>query len=42
MSNLETKVRFIRFAEEVHNGDKTEIKEAWIITTAKFTCVETL
>ncbi|NSJ93092.1 transposase, partial [Coprococcus sp. MSK.21.13] len=33
---------FIKFIEEIHNGDKIEIKEAWIITTDKLTSVETL
>ena len=42
MSNSEIKVRFIRFIEEVHKKDKVEIKESWIITTDKFTSVETL
>jgi hypothetical protein len=36
------KVRFIRFVEEEHLGDKVEIKEGWIITTDKFASVETL
>ena len=42
MSNSEIKVRFIKFIEEVHKKDKVEIKESWIITTDKFTSVETL
>ncbi|MDK2919721.1 MAG: hypothetical protein PWQ37_2454 [Candidatus Petromonas sp.] len=42
MSDLEVEVRFIKFIEEVHKGDKVEIKESWIITTDKFTSVETL
>jgi len=42
MSDSEVKVRFIKFIEEVHKGDKVEIKESWIITTDKFTSVETL
>ncbi|SUY47113.1 transposase family protein [Clostridium putrefaciens] len=42
MSNSEIKVRFIKFIEEVHKKDKVEIKESWIITTYKFTSVETL
>ncbi|WP_396276635.1 transposase [Haloimpatiens lingqiaonensis] len=42
MADSEIKVRFIKFIEEVHTGDKVEIKEAWIITTDKFTSVETL
>ncbi len=42
MHDSEIKVRFIKFIEEIHNGDKIEIKEAWIITTDKLTSVETL
>ncbi|WP_243159213.1 transposase [Clostridium cochlearium] len=42
MDDSEIKVRFIKFIEEVHNGDKIEIKEVWIITTDKFTSAETL
>ncbi|MGO5067440.1 transposase, partial [Clostridium sp. LCP25S3_F8] len=42
MSSLNIKIRFIKFIEEIHAGDKVEIKEAWIITTDKFTSVETL
>lgn len=42
MSDSDIKVRFIKFIEEIHNRDKVEIKEAWIITTDKFTSVETL
>lgn len=42
MSNLKTKVRFIRFLEEIHTGDRIEIKEGWIITTDKITSVKTL
>jgi len=42
MSDALIKVRFIRFVEEVHLGDKVEIKEGWIITTDKFTSVEAL
>ena len=42
MSNSDIKVRFIKFVEEIHNGDKIEIKEGWIITTDKITSVETL
>ena len=42
MADSEIKVRFIKFIEEVHNGDKIEIKEVWIITTDKFTSAETL
>jgi hypothetical protein len=41
-SNSNIKVRFIKFIEEIHNGDKVEIKEGWIITTDKFSSVETL
>lgn len=42
MSDKSIKVRFIRFVEEVHVGDRVEIKEGWIITTDKFASVETL
>ena len=42
MSGSNIKVRFIKFIEEIHNGDKVELKEEWIITTDKFTPVETL
>lgn len=42
MVNLETKIRFVKFLEEVHTGDKVETKEGWIITTDKFTSAETL
>ncbi len=42
MSNSDIKVRFIKFIEEIHTGDKIEIKEGWIITTDKFILVETL
>jgi hypothetical protein len=42
MSDADIKVRFIKFVEEIHVGDKVEIKEGWIITTDKFTSVETL
>lgn len=42
MPDASIKVRFIRFLEEIHTGDKVEIKEGWIITTDKFTSVETL
>lgn len=42
MSDSGVKVRFIKFIEEIHTGDKIEIKEGWIITTDKSTSVETL
>lgn len=42
MSDAELKVRFIKFTEEIHTGDKVEIKEGWIITTNKVTSVEIL
>lgn len=42
MSGSDIKVRFVKFIEEIHTGDKVEIKEGWIITTDKFTSVETL
>lgn len=42
MNGLDIKVRFIKFIEEVHSGDKVEFKEAWIITTDKHTSAETM
>ena len=42
MSDSGIEVRFIKFVEEIHTGDKIKIKEEWIITTDKFTSVETL
>lgn len=42
MSDSAIKVRFIKFSEEAHIGDKVELSEGWIITTDKFTSVETL
>jgi hypothetical protein len=42
MPDSSIKVRFIKFIEEIHNEDKIEFKEAWIITTDKFVSVETL
>jgi hypothetical protein len=42
MPDESIKVRFIRFVEEIHNGDRIEIKEGWIITTDKFTSAQTL
>jgi len=42
MSGSDIKVRFIKFVEEIHSGDRVEFKEAWIITTDKFTSVKTL
>lgn len=42
MSDSNIKVRFLKFVEEIHIGDKIEFKEAWIITTDKFTSSETL
>ncbi|AYD40890.1 IS4/IS5 family transposase [Clostridium fermenticellae] len=42
MSDKDIKVRFLRFVEEIHTGDRIEIKEGWIITTDKFTSVESL
>jgi hypothetical protein len=42
MSDASIKVRFVKFVEKVHVVDKVEIKEGWIITTDKFTSVETL
>lgn len=42
MNGLDTKVRFIKFIEEIRKGDKIEIKESWIITTDKYTSAETM
>jgi hypothetical protein len=42
MSDSNIKVRFLRFVEEIHIGDKIEFREGWIITTDKFTSSETL
>lgn len=42
MSGSDIKVRFIKFTEEIHSGDKVEFKEGWIITTDKFTSAEIL
>jgi hypothetical protein len=42
MSGMDIKVRFIRFLENIHEGDKKELKEVWIVTTNKNICVETL
>ncbi|MHC6179191.1 transposase [Clostridium sp. JNZ X4-2] len=42
MSDKNIKVRFIKFMEEIHTGDKIMIKEGSIITTDKFTTAEML
>lgn len=42
MSDSNIKVRFLKFVEEIHIGDKIEFKEGWIITTDKFTSSESL
>lgn len=42
MSDSNIKVKFLKFIEEIHNGDKIEFKEAWIITTDKIASAETL
>lgn len=42
MTNMNKKVRFIRFLEEVHTGDKIELKESWISTTNKFISTEAM
>jgi len=42
MTGLDIKLRFVKFIEEIHAEDKIEIKEGWIVTTDKFTSVETL
>ena len=35
MPDPNIKVRFIKFLEEVYDGDKIQLREAWIITTNK-------
>lgn len=42
MPDSNIKVRFLKFVEEIHIGDKIEFKEGWIITTDKFTSSESL
>ncbi|AEM78601.1 transposase [Thermoanaerobacter wiegelii] len=42
MRGMDIKVRFIRFLENIQEGDKKELKEVWIVTTNKNICVETL
>ena len=42
MTGMDIKVRFIRFLEEIHEGDKKELKEVWIVTTNKNICTETI
>jgi hypothetical protein len=42
MPNLDIKVRFLEFSEEIHSGNKIEFRESWIITTDKYTSSETL
>lgn len=42
MSNLDIKIRFLKFVEEIDIGDKIEFRESWIITTDKYTSSETL
>lgn len=42
MPDSSIKVRFVKFIEEIHNGDKIEFREAWIITTDKSVSVEIL
>ncbi|SFP77128.1 hypothetical protein SAMN05444406_103148 [Caldicoprobacter faecalis] len=38
----EIKVRFIRFLEEVYEGDNKELKEIWVVTTSKDIRAETI
>jgi len=38
----EIKVRFIRFLEEIYEGDNKELKEIWVVTTSKNIRVETV
>jgi Transposase DDE domain. len=42
MPDSNIKVRFLKFVEEIHIGDKIEFKEGWIITTDKFASSESL
>jgi hypothetical protein len=35
MTNLDSKIRFVRFLEKITTGDKIEFKEIWIVTTNK-------
>jgi hypothetical protein len=42
MFDSDIKVRFIKFVDEIHTGDKVEVKEGWIVTTDKNITVETL
>lgn len=42
MGDASVKVRFIKFVEEIHVGDKVTIKKGCILTSNKFTLVETL
>lgn len=42
MTGLEDTVRFVKFVEEIHHGNKFEEKEVWIVTTNKSIAVETL
>lgn len=42
MSDPTIKIRFVKFSEEIHTGDKVTFSKGWIITTDKFTSVETL
>lgn len=42
MPDANIKVGFLRFLEEVHTDNNVEVKEAWIITTDKYTQTETL
>lgn len=42
MTGMDSKVRFLKFIEEIHANDKVEIKEVWIVTTSKYAPAETL
>lgn len=35
MTNLDHKIRFVKFLEKITTGDKVEFKEVWIVTTNK-------
>ena len=42
MPDIEIKVRFVKFLEEIHDGDEVQMREVWIITTNKNIPVQTL
>lgn len=42
MNGLDTEVRFVKFVEEIYDGDKVEFNEIWIVTTSEYVPTETL